>query len=409
MMRYPLLDLFSGYGGFSLAFEAAGFDTIGFSEIDPYASALLAHRWPTVPNLGPVQSVTRDSVFGRCGTLPAVVTGGFPCQPHSAAGKRLASADERDLWGECARVLGDIRPRVALFENVAGLLTSESGAFLNRVLSDLAAIRYACLWQVVSAADVGAPHRRERVWLLCVDELAHGNRVGHPHRPTGLVSADGRLDALGHTPAGRPAGVAHADRNGAQRQRIGLGLAREARQGGVHSSPDRFADQGRGLEWPAAHGRWPSRPGQPQHQWEPPRVVGHADRGRCEQCDTAERGVPIADAAGDAAGELAYSVSIGRDGGTDRIGRRQRESAEAQGLGTLRDDSQQAQPRLGGNTDGPPDRMDSTAQQVREAPNRTHRLKAIGNGIVPAAALPFALAIRRVLDAQALAHSHLAP
>jgi DNA-cytosine methyltransferase len=401
-MRYPLLDLFSGYGGFSLAFEAAGFDTIGFSEIDPYASALLAHRWPTVPNLGPVQSVTRDSVFGRCGTLPAVVTGGFPCQPHSAAGKRLASADERDLWGECARVLGDIRPRVALFENVAGLLTSESGAFLNRVLSDLAAIRYACLWQVVSAADVGAPHRRERVWLLCVDELADGNRVGHAHRPTGLVSADGRLDALGHTAAGRPAAVADTDsrRGHKNRQPIQLRATRPI-ESPSHSGQAHAPEGGEVAFWPAAHGFWPARPGQPQHQWEPPRVVadaghggggrrpepraagqptagnsgedgvggvGDTNGGRCEQCDTAERGLPVADAAG-----------------------------------------RQAQPRLGGNANGPSNRVDSTAPQVREAPNRTHRLKAIGNGIVPAAALPFAIAIRRILDAQALAHSHLAP
>jgi len=372
-MRYPLLDLFSGYGGFSLAFEAAGFDTIGFSEIDPYASALLAHRWPTVPNLGPVQSVTRDSVVSRCGTLPAVVTGGFPCQPHSAAGKRLASADERDLWDECARVLGDIRPRFALFENVAGLLTSESGAFLNRVLSDLAAIRYACLWQVVSAADVGAPHRRERVWLLCVDELADGNRVGHPHRSAGLVSADGRLDALGHTPAGRPAGVADTDsRRGHKNRQPSQLRATRPIESPSHSGQAHAPEGGEVAFWPAAQGLWPARPGKPQHQWEPPRVVGHSNGERLERCQRA----------------LVQGRS---DGPTAASGRGQ------------------AQPRLGGDADGPPDRVDPIAPQVREAPNRSHRLKAIGNGIVPAAALPFAIAIRRILDAQALAHSHLAP
>ena len=92
-----VLDLFAGYGGFSLAFHVAGFRTLAFSEIDPYASAVLAHRFPSVPNLGDVRGVTRSSVLDRCGVLPTVVTGGFPCQPHSAAGKRLASADERDL------------------------------------------------------------------------------------------------------------------------------------------------------------------------------------------------------------------------------------------------------------------------------------------------------------------------
>lgn len=171
------IDLFSGIGGFALAFQREGFRTIGHAEVEPFACEVYHGHFPASVCFGGVQNVTLDSVIERCGELPVVVTGGFPCQPHSVAGKRKASADERDLWGECVRVLRDLRPRFALFENVGGLLTSERGLFYNRVLSDLAEIRFACLWQVVSAADVGAPHRRERIWLLCVNEL-NGGGVG---------------------------------------------------------------------------------------------------------------------------------------------------------------------------------------------------------------------------------------
>jgi len=346
---YPVLDLFAGIGGFTLAFEAveyanrlglagrdapigegyrrrmgtapagsSAFRTIAFSEIDPYASAVLAHRFPAVPNLGPVQHVTRDSVLTRCGELPLVVTGGFPCQPHSLAGKRGSVIDPRDLWDECVRVLRDIRPRFALFENVAGLLTSGSytdaadgelgaGLFLNRVCSDLAAIRYACQWQVVSAADVGAPHRRDRVWLLCVDEL-------------GLADRESKR-VQGRRPRGEQESRAYA----------GAGLP----LGGGESS-------GSGRDWPAAHGLWPARPGQRQHGWEPSRVVG----------DAAARRLPLAESESGSAGNVGE-----REGGT----------ASAIGTRPAGADGRQAEPLVGRDADGLSDFVDAAADEVREA------------------------------------------
>lgn len=89
------------------------------------------------------------------------------CQPHSVAGKRQASKDERDLWSYCVEALKQLKPTFALFENVRGLLTSEDGMFFNRVLSDIYQAGYDCDYRILSAADVGAPHRRERIWILC--------------------------------------------------------------------------------------------------------------------------------------------------------------------------------------------------------------------------------------------------
>lgn len=205
------LDLFSGIGGFALAFQREGFRTIGHAEVESFACGVYHHHFPGSVCFGGVQNVTRNSVLERCGELPVVVTGGFPCQPHSLAGKRKSSEDERDLWHECARVLCDLRPRFALFENVAGLLTSEDeagdgarakGLFLNRIMSDLAALRYACLWQIVSAADIGAPHRRERIWLLCVDELADFNSIGCTHGQSEIVAAETGINAQRNLAAG---------------------------------------------------------------------------------------------------------------------------------------------------------------------------------------------------------------
>ncbi len=177
-----VLDLFSGIGGFSLAFEAEGFETIGFAEIEEYATKVLKERWPNVPNYGDVRNVTAELNIS-----PDVVTGGFPCQPFSLAGKRGGDADERYLWPECVRVMRELRPRFALFENVTGLLNVDGGRTYNRVLSDLAAVGYHALWNCVPACAVGAPIERDRIWIVAVsDESSRATRLGnleHGTRP----------------------------------------------------------------------------------------------------------------------------------------------------------------------------------------------------------------------------------
>jgi DNA (cytosine-5)-methyltransferase 1 len=159
---YRLGSLFSGIGGFELGFEATGqFETVFQCEIDPFAQRILKKHWPNVMRFNDVSHVTKEN------TPPIdILTGGFPCQPHSLAGQRKASADERDLWGEFARVIEDLRPRAIVLENVRGLLSSEKGQFFKRVLDDLALCGYDAEWQVLRAYDVGAPHIRERVFIV---------------------------------------------------------------------------------------------------------------------------------------------------------------------------------------------------------------------------------------------------
>lgn len=167
------LSLFSGIGGLDLAAEAAGFQTVGQCEWADYPTKVLEKHWPNVHRWRDIRDVTGLQVAEKCGAEITVISGGFPCQPHSLAGKRLASADERDLWGEFARVICEVKPKWVVAENVPGLLTSEHGRFFGRVLRDLAAMGYDAGWGVSSAFQAGMPHERKRIFIV-----AHATGVG---------------------------------------------------------------------------------------------------------------------------------------------------------------------------------------------------------------------------------------
>lgn len=176
-------SLFSGIGGLELGLEAAGMQTAWQVERDPYACRVLAKHWPDVPRYDDVRT------FRPATAAPVdLVCGGFPCQPHSVAGKRLASADDRDLWGEFARIIGEANPRWVVGENVPGLLSSEGGRYFGRILADLAALGFNAEWFCLSAQACGAPHRRERLFIV-----AHANSKRQQERNAATRSGD-----LGH-------------------------------------------------------------------------------------------------------------------------------------------------------------------------------------------------------------------
>ena len=157
-----VLDCFAGIGGFSLGLERAGFETVAFCEIEPYCQKVLAKHWPEVPIYDDIRRVTADRLI-RDGIRPDVITGGFPCQDISDAGDRKGLAGERSgLWRELARLIGELRPRYAIMENVSALCHRG----LAECLGDLAAMRYDAEWSVIPAYLVGARHRRDRVWFV---------------------------------------------------------------------------------------------------------------------------------------------------------------------------------------------------------------------------------------------------
>jgi len=168
-MQLTHLSLCTGAGGIDIAAEQAGFQTVGQCEINDYAYRVLCKNFPNVKKWRDIKDVTIESFRERIGggrDVPTIISAGFPCQPHSLAGKRFASDDERDLWGEVARILCEIKPRWFVGENVVGLLTSENGRFFGRVLRDLDEIGYHAAWGVWGACDVGAIHRRKRIFII---------------------------------------------------------------------------------------------------------------------------------------------------------------------------------------------------------------------------------------------------
>lgn len=164
---YNYIDLFSGIGGFAYGAWLAGmkFKNHFASDIEKYCVELYQKRFLDSIQLGDITKIDYKELKQKYGNK-WIVSGGFPCQPHSNAGKRRAANDERDLWPECFRMLGELRPKVALFENVPGLFTSGGGRFFNGILADISSIGYDCEWTVISAQDIGAPHLRKRVWIV---------------------------------------------------------------------------------------------------------------------------------------------------------------------------------------------------------------------------------------------------
>jgi DNA (cytosine-5)-methyltransferase 1 len=232
------LDLCSGIGGFALAAGWNGYTTIGFCEIDPWCRRVLAKNFPGVPQHDDLKTLTAATVRGWIGTgagvedrllanaeharrdagaeeragmeqragwpqkpggplkpaergvrrdIPTLdlITGGYPCQPFSLAGKRMGAEDDRHLWPYIAALVADLKPRRCLFENVYGHVSMG----LDAVLSDLEALGYACGAVVVPACAVGAPHRRDRVWILADTERGGGRELLRTDAAQGTLSA----------------------------------------------------------------------------------------------------------------------------------------------------------------------------------------------------------------------------
>lgn len=177
-------SLCSGYGGLDMAL---GGDVRWVCDNDKGAARILAHHYPDVPNHGDLVA------FDWTRAEPVdVITVGFPCQPHSTAGKRKATADERWIWDGIADCIRVVRPAAVLLENVRGLLSSGGGHAMGRVLRDLSDLGYVGRWGLVAASNVGAPHRRERVFIVArpPDDAAGSRRhEGVAERGDGSATA----------------------------------------------------------------------------------------------------------------------------------------------------------------------------------------------------------------------------
>ena len=160
------LDLFSGIGGFSVGLERAGFKTVAFCEIDKYCRLVLNKHWKDTKIYHDVREITRQQYEQDGLELPGIITGGFPCQPFSVAGRQKGTGDNRYLWPEMFRVIKEFKPRWIIAENVRGIVNIQDGVVFENVCTDLESQGYETQTFIIPAAGVGAPHRRDRVWIV---------------------------------------------------------------------------------------------------------------------------------------------------------------------------------------------------------------------------------------------------
>ena len=177
-MKLKILDLFSGLGGFSLGLERTGnFETIAFCDNDKYSNLVLQKHWKGVKIYNDVREITKERLEADGVEAPDIITGGFPCQPFSVAGKQKGTSDDRHLWPEMFRIIQELKPRWVIGENVKGLVNLQDGMVFETVCTDLEGEGYEVRAFNIPAAGVGAPHRRERIWIVA-------------HRKESMVNAD---------------------------------------------------------------------------------------------------------------------------------------------------------------------------------------------------------------------------
>ena len=163
-------SLFSGIGGFDLAAEWMGWENVFHCEWNSFGQRVLKHYWPNAESFN---DITKTD-FTKYANKIDILTGGFPCQPYSSAGKRLGKEDERHLWPEMLRAIREISPSFVVGENVRGLTNWNGGMVFDEVCAELENLGYQVAPIIIPACGVGAPHRRERVWFIAKNTMRSG-------------------------------------------------------------------------------------------------------------------------------------------------------------------------------------------------------------------------------------------
>ena len=264
------LSIFSGIGGLDLAAEWAGFQTVGQCEWADYPTKVLEKHWPDVPRWRDIRTLTKESFYERTGLRTVdIISGGFPCQPFSVAGKRRGSEDDRYLWPEMLRVIKELRPRWVIGENVAGIVNMA----LDTVLSDLEGIGYTCQAFIIPACAVDAPHRRDRCAIVAFNN-SFGRRENGKQKRLGRILDLRKDDTIPPQKCGSDVPNPD-DRRGLMRRQRELSAVEETGSGG--------SDHGGGEP---EHGAGERRPAQPGLGRVATRFSDRVDGGIDYECET---------------------------------------------------------------------------------------------------------------------------
>ena len=169
MKKLKVLDLFSGLGGFSLGLERTGhFKTVAFCDNNKFSKLILDKHWKGIKIYDDVRAITKENFETDGIETPDIITGGFPCQPFSVAGKQKGTDDDRHLWPEMFRIIKVFQPKFVIGENVPGIVNIQDGVVFETVCTDLEDEGYEVQPFNIPAAAVGAPHQRKRIWFIAV-------------------------------------------------------------------------------------------------------------------------------------------------------------------------------------------------------------------------------------------------
>ena len=257
-------SLFSGIGGFDLAAQWLGWENVFHCEWNPFGQRVLKHYWP---NADSHHDITKTN-FTQYANRIDILTGGFPCQPYSQAGKRKGKEDERHLWPEMLRTIREVAPRYVVGENVLGLTNWDGGIVFDEVHSDLELAGYEVAAVVIPAAAVNAPHGRDRVWFVARRVAADASYNKHGLQTEGGLDVDGSLlggrerkqKTNGFNFVGSNEPIADADGDGFNQRNGGNEI--KSSQGGFDALGDAHAIDGDGNATDTAGGRQNRRDGQ---------------------------------------------------------------------------------------------------------------------------------------------------
>lgn len=379
--RLTCLSLFSGIGGLDLAAEWAGFETVGQCEWADYPTKVLEKHWPDVPRWRDIRTLTAEDFHERTGLRTVdVISGGFPCQPFSVAGKQKGKGDDRYLWPEMLRVIRELGPRWVVGENVPGILRIAAAD----VVKDLEREGYNVVVLDFEAAAVGAPHRRERIAFV-----AHAERCGqfgNDGRKPGQEFAHGCTD------------VAHAGSADSEEYPPN-GIVENACRGGyvqpedVRQQPGRTEFERSGQIIPNSEsvrrGTWRPEPAGQQGEslsGDGGASYSHANdkglQGRQRECVPERAGEWIA---GESGASLADAESAKREW-NGKI----KDWAQGRFADICRKDNPRGQPDGSAQWAVEPD----VGRVANGVPSRVDRLKCLGNAVVPQQFYPIFLAIK---------------
>jgi DNA (cytosine-5)-methyltransferase 1 len=400
------ISLCAGYGGIDLGLKRAipSLRTVAFSEVEAFACAnLVAKMEAGCLDAAPIWTDVKTFPWAEFHGKVDILSGGYPCQPFSAAGKRLGKDDPRHLWPWIADGIRVLQPALCFFENVEGHISLG----LRDVIGELEESGYRTTWGLFSAAEVGAVHQRKRIFVL-----AHLRGEGLERHLSRLFNKSGWKEPCRSTAGGCGSSgsrkLAYSNGTGSWKD----WESSEPRTISIEQSscPARRSDTRKVREGQA----WPSRPGQPQHEWEPPRVVGlenaTSKRGGGQSGDALHQGRTASEAGSASLSEdpqrqngaaisnhkpaggngepprvMANASGINGQRRGARVGRGQRGQSDAEEVQRTRDGYGQTKPSMGRDADGPAGGMDY-AQLCVSGDNRTDELRLLGNGVVPATA-----------------------